>query len=631
MRKQTCAAAVFLSLLLVAAVFAPSTVTDTFTDESKIAAYHQLNVDTVQGLVELENKTVSERETPYNSSGLVAHYHMNDFSHTSNDNRTGVATGKVTDASGEENHGDLFYVSQTDLKGWWAFEDGNASSTFTDLSGNGNTGTWSGKASGDKNVTQSYDGLRDAAYFDGVNDCVTVTDDSSLNFVSNFSLVVWVKTVGNAEDDGRVIAKRLGQIGYELYINSAAGYLEAFIGDASGYMMMTSFSFSFVDGVYHHIVFKRAGDQMFMYIDGEFNKQQTTTVTGDLSNSQNLFFGKYAGDIRWFNGTIDGVCLYNRALSQNEIEAEYRQWTEGILNEALHFDGVNTYVDVTDDSSLTLLVPFTLEAWVKRETKTDANGMIMTKDWNYQLYRGSSYKITVAFRDQSAGQWRTVSSNAPIPAEFTHVAATLEANGSDTLIKIYLNASLDNSATVTGQPGEYAQALRIGANQLGTERFVGIIDETRIYTRALSAAEIKESYEDYLASGVLYSTNLLKDQNATEIQAFGYNVSVAGVQEITLQFSQDNLTWVDSDGIVGGSEACTAGVHTINLKGLGWKGNFYYRANFTRDPTPELFDITVTFSTVVTYAFAAVFAGVFLIGCVMVVGVLVVKAGGRRR
>jgi len=587
--------AIVLFFFLISPIFASSIITDDFFDTSKIAYSSNINFNTTLGYAELQNKTVSEMETPYNSSGLVAQYHLNDFTHTSNDNRTNVAKGNITDSSGNNNHGDFFHVNQDQLKAWYGFEDGNASTTITDLSGNGNTGTWNGKVSGDKNVTESYDGLRHGGYFDGLNDFLLVQDDSTLNFVSNFSFLVWVKTFGNSEEDSRVISKRLGQIGYELYINSVLGYLEIFVGDSSGYTMMTSFDFKCVDGVYHHLVFKREGNQMFLYIDGEFNKQQETTVIGDLTNVNPLLLGKYSGNIRWFNGTMDDVRLYNRALSQNEIQYHYQQWFEGRLNQGLRFDGLNSYVEIAHDSSLTLLIPFTLETWIKREPLIDATGMIITKDWNYKMYRTSTNKISILFKDQTASQWRTVTSNSALTTDFTHVCARFDANGTNTKISIFFNGALDKSDIVQGEPSEHAVSVVIGANQWETEKFIGMLDEIRLYNRSLPNAEIKENYESYYSSGFFYSINLLKDQNATEIQAFSYDVLIDGDEEIELQFSQDNNTWFNSDGIENGFESCSNGSHIINLKGLAWSGNFYYRSNFTRGSTPKLYQIKIIY------------------------------------
>jgi hypothetical protein len=178
---------------------------------------------------------------------------------------------------------------------------------------------------------------------------------------------------------------------------------------------------------------------------------------------------------------------------------------DGKYGQALSFNGVDNYVNCGQSASLTLLVPFTLEAWVNRAPITDTEGMIITKDWNYKLFRDVNYKIVFSFRDQSAGVFRYLTSLSAIPASFTLVTVTAEASGSDTLVKIYLNGALDNSGVLTGQPASFAANLIIGANQVGTERFPGIIDEVRVYNRALSATEIQADFQ----KSPDFSSNLL--------------------------------------------------------------------------------------------------------------------------
>ena len=75
---------------------------------------------------------------------------------------------------------------------------------------------------------------------------------------------------------------------------------------------------------------------------------------------------------------------------------------------------------------------------------------------------------------------------ALVPNTWTHVAATY--NG--TQIQLYINGGLVSSTPATGAIQTTTTPLRIGGNTYSTEFFQGLIDEVRIYNRALSAAEI---------------------------------------------------------------------------------------------------------------------------------------------
>ena len=89
-----------------------------------------------------------------------------------------------------------------------------------------------------------------------------------------------------------------------------------------------------------------------------------------------------------------------------------------------------------------------------------------------------------------------VNSIRAIPIDtWTHVAFSYDGN----YLKLYLNGVLDAvSKEVSGTINPAGTNLAIGNNLSKTRGFKGIIDEVRIYNRALNAAEIKRLYESEL-------------------------------------------------------------------------------------------------------------------------------------
>ena len=73
---------------------------------------------------------------------------------------------------------------------------------------------------------------------------------------------------------------------------------------------------------------------------------------------------------------------------------------------------------------------------------------------------------------------------------WTHLAVTYDG----TTLRLYVNGVLRSSTAASGGIAASTAPLRIGGNTVfsvpGTEYFAGLIDEVRIYNRALSAAEI---------------------------------------------------------------------------------------------------------------------------------------------
>ena len=69
---------------------------------------------------------------------------------------------------------------------------------------------------------------------------------------------------------------------------------------------------------------------------------------------------------------------------------------------------------------------------------------------------------------------------------WTHLATTYDGANQ----RLYINGVLVATKAQTGAIAAANQPLRIGGNNVSGEFFQGLIDEVRIYNRALSAAEI---------------------------------------------------------------------------------------------------------------------------------------------
>ena len=77
-------------------------------------------------------------------------------------------------------------------------------------------------------------------------------------------------------------------------------------------------------------------------------------------------------------------------------------------------------------------------------------------------------------------------SNIPLNT-WTHLAATFDGGS----LRFYVNGSLVRTVARSGAIQTSSSPLRIGGNTIWGEYFRGLIDEVRIYNRALSATEIQ--------------------------------------------------------------------------------------------------------------------------------------------
>jgi Concanavalin A-like lectin/glucanases superfamily len=86
------------------------------------------------------------------------------------------------------------------------------------------------------------------------------------------------------------------------------------------------------------------------------------------------------------------------------------------------------------------------------------------------------------------GDEREVRGTAALPLNtWTHLAATYTG----ATLTLYVNGIQAASLAVGGSIATSTGALRIGGNNVWPEWFSGVIDEVRIYNRALSQAEIQ--------------------------------------------------------------------------------------------------------------------------------------------
>ena len=168
-------------------------------------------------------------------------------------------------------------------------------------------------------------------------------------------------------------------------------------------------------------------------------------------------------------------------------------WVPGRYGSGLSFDGVDDWVTVADSTSLDLSSALTLSAWVRPGAlggwrtvlfKERSGGMV------YALYgaEGGSNPIGQIF----LGGERNATGPSSVPLDqWTHLAATSDG----TTLRLYVDATLVSSTAAAGSLQASTGPLRIGGNSVWSEWFTGVIDEVRIYERALSAAEIAADME----------------------------------------------------------------------------------------------------------------------------------------
>ncbi len=162
--------------------------------------------------------------------------------------------------------------------------------------------------------------------------------------------------------------------------------------------------------------------------------------------------------------------------------------TTGRFGRAVSFNGTNAMVTVADSNSLDLTTGMTLEAWVNPTTATNWRTVILKERPSalaYSLY-GSNGSAATSWIN-IGGNDRHADGATILPLNtWTHLAATYDG----ATLRLYVNGAQVGSLATTGAMNTSTNPLRIGGNAIWGEWFSGMIDEVRIYNRALTAAEI---------------------------------------------------------------------------------------------------------------------------------------------
>jgi len=171
---------------------------------------------------------------------------------------------------------------------------------------------------------------------------------------------------------------------------------------------------------------------------------------------------------------------------------------DGKYDNALSFDGVDEYVNISSFRGVSGSAPRTVAAWIK----TSTTGEIVTwgtnkagKKWIFRVQDDN--RITGAIRVEVNGGY-IVGKSDVTDGNWHHVAAVLEESDSDVSdVKLYVDGVEESPySAVLGEPVNTASGanVKIGvfAGSGGDRYFNGRIDDVRIYSRGLSAVEILE-------------------------------------------------------------------------------------------------------------------------------------------
>lgn len=410
--------------------------------------------------------------------------------------------------------------------------------------------TWNVQPQGSRN-NRSY-----SLWFDGDQDYLIRDADQDFNFGFNpFSISGWFRHDSSTPSAIQTILAKYGSAGYKIYLN-ASGYLCFGIDSDSTWSPADEAcgNVSYYDSRWHHFEAVRDTNSITLYVDGVSVKNTTPLNTaGSLSSNSPLYIGIDTDGITHdFKGFLDEIFIYPYARTSEQVKTDYLgsqistqigsyphdPLSHGLLgywklNEtngnALDSSGnginltnnnsatytLGKYGNATDlekDSSqffstedntiLSITGDLTVGAWIKPESTTSDTQFDITGKWDgdNESYLLAQYGDEVRFYLDSASNYVETSSANLSAGKWYHVAGVFSQSGKSA--KIYING-VEQATTTTGtipsSIGNDEGYFAIGAEDSTappnpTNFYDGLIDEVRLYNRALSSDEIHELY-----------------------------------------------------------------------------------------------------------------------------------------
>ena len=253
------------------------------------------------------------------------------------------------------------YVPTNGIGGYWGFN-----SNANDESSNGNNGTIINGAS----LCDGRSGVLNNAFdFDGINGQINVNHSSSISPLNYLTISAWIFP-RVYEDNKHCVSKGSHlNLDYRSYsiIGPQSNGKWMFTLNAGGSETQLESNSNAILNQWSLITVVYDGNQMYLYINGTLDNQ--TIKTGTINQTtEGLTFGShifYSYSDYWFNGKVDDIAIYNRALSQPEIihlftanqatDAFITTWVTDVNNETLTLptqpDASNYTIDWGDGSA----------------------------------------------------------------------------------------------------------------------------------------------------------------------------------------------------------------------------------------------------------------------------------------
>jgi len=163
---------------------------------------------------------------------------------------------------------------------------------------------------------------------------------------------------------------------------------------------------------------------------------------------------------------------------------------------SVEFNGVTAYAYTSDNAVLDIQKKVSIEAWIKPDDNLNPHVVVLKGNdaesrWNYKLTQSGN---TFVFSFHNGETYSFAPSGVLMQAgSIYQLVATYDQEAGE--MKLYLNGALVHSESVTALMIPNDDNLIVGREASDQNAFDGLIDEVRIYRRALSGDEVLHHYQ----------------------------------------------------------------------------------------------------------------------------------------
>ena len=196
----------------------------------------------------------------------------------------------------------------------------------------------------------------------------------------------------------------------------------------------------------------------------------------------------------WSMDKAKGSVIRDKSGKGNDGKIYGATWVEGRVGKALSFDGINDYVDCGNKSSVNIANALTITMWISHGIQSGPNKRIISKG-DTGSGKPEGYQYLVYLKDRQlhfhlSNGTKIRDIEAAITIGVTqHYAFTWDGN----TMKIFVNGEKKATGILVGplNSNNNDRGLYIGSSK-GYSYFKGVLNEVRIYNRALSQKEIRD-------------------------------------------------------------------------------------------------------------------------------------------